>query len=153
MTGEQLDKLAELIGITRQPAVEGTWIIGDDDDTPSLIGCSVNDLLYKIMGLDGVEDCTIQEIYSKGQVEICVDGGNDEDIARVLFDFLPMGISTSGNHTIVHSGIMGISQYSIIRPDVQSTDDRYPHTCPHCNASAYIGGDGTVDCSKCDGVM
>jgi hypothetical protein len=36
---------------------------------------------------------------------------------------------------------------------VESTDDRYPHKCPHCGSQAYVGGDFTVDCSKCDGVM
>lgn len=29
--------------------------------------------------------------------------------------------------------------------------DYYPHECPHCEAPAYIGGDNTVDCSRCEG--
>ena len=30
-------------------------------------------------------------------------------------------------------------------------DDHYPHTCTICKSPAYIGGDGSIDCSSCSG--
>jgi transposase len=45
------------------------------------------------------------------------------------------------------------TKHKVVLGDIVIINPDYPHTCPHCGHMAYIGGDGTVDCSSCEGVM
>lgn len=88
---------------------------------------------------DFTGDVTIEEV--KASIEHAMSSAIFNHLINERVHFLPGAI-----HDVTITGTWVLGDCSI-------DDDRYPHTCPHCSNPAYIGGDGTVDCSSCDGVM
>lgn len=83
-----------------------------------------------LAALDGVLDCRVLEnrsdvsVTKRGvslishSVGICIYGGNNDDIAKTIYNKIDAGCGTNGSTTVSYTSEDGaINQYQIIRPD------------------------------------
>lgn len=100
----------------------------------------VQDVEAALLGLPGVTFAkmyTEAEEFGPGTVSVAVIGGDDDDIARALRQYIVPGISTYGNHRVMAEIGGACRSYGIVRPidvpvslELQVRAGEGPGSCP-----------------------
>ena len=104
-----------------------------------------------ILEVDGVKSAIVNETDSF-EIHCIVDGGDKVDIARAIFENLPLGVRTIGNtsHNLKSSISEAIYPINFSRPNVtpvQDVSSEYNCKCDLCGEDAYKGFHN-VECSN-----